>query len=96
MASYKELLARRQDLDAQIEALRKSESQDALVTVRQLISEFGLTQADIFPRDRAQSPLRGNRVTPKYRDPATGATWTGRGKPPLWIANKDRAQLEIK
>lgn len=96
MASYKELLARRQDLDAQIEALRKSESQDALATVRQLISEFGLTQADIFPAGRAKSPLKGNTVAPKYRDPQTGATWTGRGKPPLWIANQDRTQFEIK
>lgn len=23
---------------------------------------------------------------PKYRDPASGKTWTGRGKPPAWIA----------
>lgn len=96
MASYKELLARRQDLDAQIEALRKSESQDALATVRQLISEFGLTQADIFPAGRAKGPLKGNTVAPKYRDPQTGATWTGRGKPPLWIANQVRTQFEIK
>lgn len=96
MPTYKELLAKRQDLDAQIEALRKSESQDALATVRQLISEFGLTQADIFPAGRAKSPLKGNTVAPKYRDPQTGATWSGRGKPPLWIANQDRAQFEIK
>lgn len=96
MASYKELLARRQALDAQIEALRKSESHDALATVRQLIAEFGLTQADVFPAGRAKSPLKGNTVAPKYRDPQTGATWTGRGKPPLWIANRDRTQFEIK
>lgn len=96
MPSYKELLAQRQNLDAQIEAMRKSESQDALATVRQLISEFGLTQADIFPIGRAKSPLKGNTVAPKYRDPVSGATWTGRGKPPLWIAKQDRAQFEIK
>ncbi len=29
-------------------------------------------------------------VAPKYRDPATGATWTGRGKKPKWLS----AQLE--
>jgi len=23
---------------------------------------------------------------PKYGDPKTGKTWTGRGKPPAWIA----------
>ncbi|WP_373785874.1 H-NS family nucleoid-associated regulatory protein, partial [Delftia acidovorans] len=31
----------------------------------------------------------------KYRDPASGATWTGRGKPPRWIEGKDRKALEI-
>lgn len=25
-------------------------------------------------------------VAPKYRDAATGATWTGRGKQPRWLA----------
>lgn len=96
MPTYKELLAQRQNLDAQIELLRKTESQDALASVRQLIAEFGLTQADIFPTSRAKSPFKGNTVAPKYRDPATGSTWTGRGKPPLWIAKQDRAQFEIK
>jgi DNA-binding protein H-NS len=32
----------------------------------------------------------------RYRDPATGKTWTGRGKPPNWIAGaKDRTAFEI-
>jgi DNA-binding protein H-NS len=32
----------------------------------------------------------------KYRDPASGKTWTGRGKPPLWIAGaKDRQAFLI-
>src|SRR5260370_5002364 len=29
---------------------------------------------------------------PIYRDPATGQTWTGRGKPPKWIQNQDRSE----
>jgi len=27
-------------------------------------------------------------VAPKYRDPNTGETWTGRGKPPRWLAEQ--------
>jgi DNA-binding protein H-NS len=27
-------------------------------------------------------------VAPKYRDNETGQTWTGRGKPPTWLAAK--------
>jgi DNA-binding protein H-NS len=26
-------------------------------------------------------------VAPKYRDPATGITWTGRGKQPKWLSS---------
>ena len=33
----------------------------------------------------------------KYRDPKTGKTWTGRGKPPGWIAGvKSRAPYLIE
>ncbi|WP_428000715.1 H-NS family nucleoid-associated regulatory protein [Acidovorax sp.] len=96
MASYKDLLAQKQNLDAQIAAARKSEMQEALSTIHGLIKEFGLVASDVFPAGRVKSATKGSTVAPKYRDPGTGATWTGRGKAPLWIANKDRAQFEIK
>lgn len=96
MPSYKELLAQRQNLEAQIEAARKTELHDAVASVRQLISEFGLTQEDVFPAGRVKNSNKGSTVAPKYRDPETGSTWTGRGKPPLWIAGKDRSHFEIK
>jgi DNA-binding protein H-NS len=35
------------------------------------------------------------KVAPKYRDPATGQTWTGRGKAPKWIQNEDREKFAI-
>ncbi|WP_420484821.1 H-NS family nucleoid-associated regulatory protein [Delftia acidovorans] len=31
----------------------------------------------------------------KYRNEATGSTWTGRGKPPAWIIGKDRSEFLI-
>jgi DNA-binding protein H-NS len=34
-------------------------------------------------------------VAPKFRNPLTGDTWTGRGKPPKWIQNLDRDQFLI-
>lgn len=38
---------------------------------------------------------RRGKVAAKYRDPDTGATWTGRGIAPKWIAGKDRARYLI-
>src|ERR1700692_1198617 len=39
----------------------------------------------------------GSKVPPKYQNPKTGATWTGRGSAPAWIADvKDRTKYLIK
>jgi len=42
------------------------------------------------PRSTAKRGSRSNdgraKVAPKYKDPSTGATWTGRGKQPKWLA----------
>lgn len=94
-SNYKNLLAKRAELEAQIKAARDEEIGSALATIRALVAEFGLTPADVFPSSRAVRSNKGATVAPKYRDPATGATWTGRGKAPRWIADKDRAQFAI-
>lgn len=97
MSSYKELLKQRQDLEQQINEARTRELADAVAKVRTLIAEYELTADDVFPpaRARASSGGTGAKVAPKYRDPATGQTWTGRGKPPKWIADQDREQFVI-
>lgn len=93
--SYKELLAQREALEQQIAAARKSEVAGAVQEIKSLIEAFGLTQDDIFSPAK-QKPMREKvSVAPKYRDPATGQTWTGRGKPPTWIKDQDRSKFEI-
>ena len=91
-ADYKTLLQQKAELEAKIAATLKVEKGGVISTVRGLVEEFGLTQDDIFGAGKAKSASIG---VPKYRDPATGATWTGRGKPPRWIEGKDRKALEI-
>jgi DNA-binding protein H-NS len=53
-----------------------------------MISTYGITAKDLG-LDKAvkakSGPKPGNKVAPKYRDPLTGATWSGRGKTPNWI-----------
>ncbi|MGE8402937.1 MAG: H-NS histone family protein [Delftia tsuruhatensis] len=97
MSSYKELLKQRQELEQQIQEARKRELSDAVRKVRNLIAEYGLTADDVFPsaRGRGNAGATGTKVAPKYRDPATGQTWTGRGKPPKWIQNQDREKFVI-
>lgn len=96
MATYKELLKQQEALALQVEEARKREISDAVTKVRQMVSEFGLTERDVFPSGRRSGGTRtGGKVAPKYRDPATGQTWTGRGKAPKWIDGKDRSKYLI-
>ena len=95
MTSYKELLKQREDLEQQIQQARKNELADAVGKVRALVAEYELTADDIFPPARARSSSAGSKVAAKYRDPATGQTWTGRGKPPKWIQDQDREKFVI-
>lgn len=34
-------------------------------------------------------------IPPKYRDPVSGATWSGLARPPAWIKDRDRAPFLI-
>lgn len=95
--SYKDLLKQREALEQQINEARRRELSAAVAQVRDLIAEYGLSQQDVFPSGRSSrvSSSSGTKVAPKYRNPATGQTWTGRGKAPKWIQNEDREKFAI-
>ena len=96
MSTYKELLKEQEALVQKIEAARKNEFSEALAKVRTLVADYGLTAQDVFPSGRkATKSSAGAKVAPKYRDPATGQTWTGRGKAPKWIHGRDRTPFVI-
>ncbi len=95
--SYKELLAQREALELAIAQARQNEISSAVAKVRELVAEYGLTAQDIFP-GRAGKPASAkavSKVAAKYRDPATGQTWAGRGKAPKWIEGQDRTPFTI-
>ena len=95
--TYKELLQQREALELAIAQARQNEIASAVAQVRELVAEYGLTPQDVFPGRVAKSGgvKAVSKVAPKYRDPATGQTWTGRGKPPKWIEGQDRAPFVI-
>lgn len=96
MSSYKELLLQQDSLEVQIKEARTRELADAIGRAQAVVAEFGLTEQDIFEvRKKSESIRLGAMVAPKYRNPATGETWTGHGKPPKWIAGTDRGNFLI-
>lgn len=97
MNSYRDLLIKRDELEKQIQEARTRELSEAVNKVRALVQEHGLSAADVFPPVRsAGRGAAGTKVAPKYKNPQTGETWTGRGKAPKWIQDQDRSKFEIK
>ena len=97
MASYKELKAKAEELLKQADQVRKTELASIVAEIKVKMSEFGITLADLRETRRratkkkgarkgAKRSTKGKKVAPKYRDPATGETWSGRGKAPKWLA----------
>jgi DNA-binding protein H-NS len=93
--SYADVQKQINALQAQAEALRSKEVAGVVARMKEAIATYGLTAADLGFRGTGpvavrrgagkRAPVAGAGV-PKYRDPKSGKTWTGRGKPPLWIA----------
>ena len=97
MTTLKDLIAQREALEKQITELRQTEHADAIVKVRALITEFELTESDIFgttSKVRKAKVLK-SKVAAKYREPITGKEWSGRGLAPKWLQGKNKADYLI-
>ena len=86
MASLQDLLAQKEALDREIEATKKQERGEAIRKVQALMSEYGLTAADVMGRNPAKPKTApAKKVAAKYRNSATGEAWSGRGLQPKWL-----------
>ena len=82
------------ELRQQLQVQKADERRVAIADIKALIKLHQFTASDLglsAGAGRAQKPGRkaagaGIKVAAKYRDPATGNTWTGRGKTPTWLA----------
>ena len=84
MATYKELKAQAEVLMQQAEAARRAEIAAVVAEIQARMKEFGITLADLGGTKKAKA--RG-AVAAKYRNPATGDSWSGRGRAPRWLAD---------
>lgn len=102
----KELLEQRDALAAQQAELAKlleeheaAAKATAITSIKVLMAEHGVT-ADDLGGDKTPRPARvggsGAKVAPKYRDPATGNTWSGRGLQPRWLKAAIAAGAELE
>lgn len=99
MRKYQNLLAQKAALEKAIARTRQREIGKVIKEINTLIQEYDLSVSDLRFASTARSakvkqappraPVKGRRtgarVVPQYRDPQTGATWSGRGRTPAWI-----------
>jgi len=98
------LAAQLAEVDARLAAEKEVERFGAIKRIGELMQQYVITTDELTgkPATRAAkgeprpSSLTGSKVAPKYRDPATGKTWTGRGLQPLWLKSAIAAGAELE
>lgn len=91
-------LSRKEKIESEIEklkeearALQARHRAPALDAILKAMREYDIEPEEVASAWRsATQPSRRTRshqpVPPKYRDPDTGQTWSGRGRTPRWLA----------
>jgi len=91
-------------LHKQAQVLQSKQRKPVISSILRSMKEYGITPDEIaaaFGKSGAKSrkpsaektvKASGTKkpVAPKYRHPETAATWTGRGKAPLWIVEAEK------
>lgn len=94
--SVEELRRRQEEITRTLDEKTNAEKKGVLDQVILVIAEYGITTEEVVTALGGYKVKRkGTPARVKFRDPVTGAEWSGRGKEPLWIKGKDRAQFSV-
>lgn len=94
--SVEELTAEREKLDAEIKAKQDAEKASVIAQIKTVVETYSIPVEELVEAlGGLKSKRKGVKAKPKYKDPATGVIWSGRGKEPAWIKGKDRDQFLI-
>jgi DNA-binding protein H-NS len=93
-------------LQKQAQQLQSKSRKPVMNAIIRSMKEYGITPEDVsiaFGKTSGASKSSGTKppkaskraatkkpVAPKYRHPESGATWTGRGKAPLWVMEAEK------
>jgi DNA-binding protein H-NS len=92
MPTLSELIAQQAEISKQIEEIRQLERKNAITQILKLISDYDLTQDDLF-----NSLNKAKKITTKspamYRDPVSKKEWTGKGQAPGWMPKDAESRI---
>ncbi|MBA2674322.1 H-NS histone family protein [Ramlibacter sp.] len=97
MATYRELQEQAQKLLEQAEQQRQKEVKESLDLIAKTMTDFDIGLEELFdhlksagfkaesPRRTAKNKVKAKGGVPKFRNPSTDETWSGRGRAPAWL-----------
>ncbi|WP_332447955.1 H-NS histone family protein [Burkholderia ubonensis] len=92
MGTYQELLLQLEQLKREIEMAREKEARLIAAEIANVLASHGVRLEEILGSGVRS---RKTEVRPKYWDPETGATWSGRGRMPLWLVGQDLEKFRL-
>ncbi|WP_133646593.1 H-NS family nucleoid-associated regulatory protein [Paraburkholderia flava] len=96
MATYKQLTAQLEKLHRDVAVAREKEVAQAIADIKQQIAEYGITAEELGFSTKRPTTARKPPLPPRYRNPKSGETWSGRGRTPGWLIGKNRERFLIE
>ena len=90
MSTYEELTQEIKELQKKALELKKQERKNIIAEIKSKIAEFELTPSELG-LSKNKTTRSTKSVQPKYRNPETGDTWSGRGIAPKWIKEAEKS-----
>jgi DNA-binding protein H-NS len=94
MSTLDELLQQQEILQQKIDAARKHERRSKIKDLQALLEKYALTPEDVFPTLKPKTDVK-KKLPAKYRDPETSNTWSGAGRAPSWIKDRNYSDFLI-
>jgi DNA-binding protein H-NS len=92
-----QLKKQREELERRIAEKQKAGRKDVIDQIVKVMRDFEVPLEDVAEALGGKIKRQGSKAKAKYRDPQSGAEWSGRGKPPVWIKGiEDRTPFEIR
>lgn len=87
---YLDMIKQYQSLKREIARIRQRETQQIISCIVEMMVVYEIDPHDVeVALSKRQRGGGRSKATPRYMDPVTGRTWTGRGRRPLWMGGRD-------
>jgi DNA-binding protein H-NS len=94
-ADVAKAIAERNKLDEEITNAQKAQRGEVLAQIKNVIETYKIPLAEVGEYLGIKGTRKGSKAKAKYKNPADGKLWSGRGKEPLWIKGQDRNKFLI-